>query len=108
MKKTISVLMVLALAASFAQVGEARNAGDKLQTGVVNIFTSPYEILDSVQKDRTGKGFAAGKSHGLLEGLGRSFTKLIAGIIEVGTFPLPWPNEYKPILDDTEGFKVKK
>lgn len=107
MKKAISVFVILVLAVSFTQASYARNAGDKLQTGVINIVTSPYEILDSVMQDRTGKGFAAGKSHGLLEGMGRAFSKLVAGIIEVGTFPLPWPNDYKPILDNTEGFKKK-
>jgi putative exosortase-associated protein (TIGR04073 family) len=111
MKRVISVLIVTAMVLSFS--GAAFSEGEpgpieKLTRGVTNVVTSPGEMLDSVMDDRAGVGMAAGKSHGLVEGVSRFFVKAIAGLMEIATFPFPWPNEYKPILDDTEGFKTKK
>jgi putative exosortase-associated protein (TIGR04073 family) len=111
MKRVISVLIVAAIVLSFSGAALAQDEYgplEKLTRGFTNVVTSPGEILDSVMTDRTGDGFAAGKSHGLLEGGSRFVVKCIAGLVEIVTFPFPWPNEYRPVLDETEGFKVKK
>ena len=110
MKLFVSCLVVVAIALSFscAAFAEGRGPLEKFTTGVKNIITSPGEVLYSVMDDRTGSGMAAGKSHGLLEGASRFIVKLTTGVVEVATFPLPWPNSYDPILDSTEGFKTKK
>ena len=111
MKRAISVLIaaaILLLVSSIAFAEGEPGPIDKLTRGLTNIVTSPGEMLDSVMDDKTGVGMAAGKSHGLLEGISRFFIKATTGLVEVGTFPFPWPNDYQPILDSTEGFKVKK
>jgi putative exosortase-associated protein (TIGR04073 family) len=81
---------------------------EKLNSGLWNILSSPGEILSSVTEKRKGTGILAGTSHGLLEGLSRFIVKGATGIVEVGTFLVPWPNGYEPILDSTEGFKKKQ
>lgn len=78
---------------------------EKLSTGLWNVLSSPGEMLYSVTENRTGTGLLAGTSHGLLEGLSRFVVKGVTGIVEVGTFLLPWPNGYDPILESTAGFK---
>jgi putative exosortase-associated protein (TIGR04073 family) len=121
MKKIIVYAVIISMTGFCGSVAMAQPPGssseaypddlgpiDKLGTGLVNIVTSPGEILDSVMDNRTGSGMAAGLSHGLLEGITRFVIKGVAGIVEVGTFPLPWPNGYRPILSETEGFKEKK
>ena len=110
MKRLISVAVAAAIVCSFslAAFAEGRGPFDKLGTGLSNFITSPGEILDSVMEDRTGEGMAAGKSHGLLEGMSRFVMKMTTGIVEVATFPLPWPNDYEPILESTDPFKVKQ
>ena len=121
MKKIITFAVVVCMVALFAGIALAQppegssasdSSGlgpiDKLGTGLLNIVTCPGEILDSVMDNRTGSGMAAGLSHGLLEGITRFVIKGVTGVIEVGTFPLPWPNGYRPILANTEGFKEKK
>ena len=113
MKQAVSFLLILSFvfsfsSAAFAQEEEKGGPLEKLLRGLTNIVTSPGEILDSVMEDRSGSGMAAGKSHGLLEGISRFFVKASAGVVEVGTFPVPWPNDYAPILDSTDGFKPGK
>ena len=110
MKRYVTILLIFAVALSFSTTAFAEGEGpfEKLFRGLTNIVTSPGEILDSVMEDRSGTGMAAGKSHGLLEGISRFLVKASAGAVEVATFPVPWPNDYAPILDSTDGFKPGK
>ena len=106
MKKMIVVVMMFSLLICSCAFADS-NSGpvEKLQTGLWNVFSSPGEIFSSVYEKRTGTGLLAGTSHGLLEGLARFVVKGATGIVEVGTFLLPWPNGYEPVLDATTGFK---
>lgn len=121
MKNITTIAVIMCMAVLFSACALAQPEGfyaedaeeqygpmEKLGTGVWNIVSSPGEVLDSVMENRTGSGMAAGLSHGLLEGLTRFVIKGVTGVIEVGTFPLPWPNGYRPILAETEGFKENK
>lgn len=106
MKKLIVLVAVLSLAFGSCAFAESEPGPiEKLNTGLWNVLSSPGEILYSVTEKRTGTGLLAGTSHGLLEGLSRFVVKGATGIVEVGTFLLPWPNGYRPILESTAGFK---
>lgn len=109
MKKIVVIAIAFSLAfGSYVFAEGEPGPVEKLQTGLWNILSSPGEILYSVTEKRTGTGILAGTSHGLLEGLSRFIVKGATGIVEVGTFLIPWPNGYKPVLDSTEGFKDNK
>ncbi|MFA6636696.1 MAG: hypothetical protein WCV56_06310 [Candidatus Omnitrophota bacterium] len=109
MKKLTAFVIVFSLMLSpCAFASSEPGPVEKLNTGLWNILSSPGEILYSVTEKRTGTGLLAGTSHGLLEGLSRFIVKGATGLVEVGTFLIPWPNGYQPILESTESFKEKK
>lgn len=107
-KLIIAIFIVLLMFNSCVFAASGPGPVEKLNSGLWNILSSPGEILYSVTEKRTGTGILAGTSHGLLEGLSRFIVKGATGIVEVGTFLVPWPNGYQPILESTEGFKEKK
>ncbi len=109
MKKVISIIVIAAIvvACGTPVFADEYNPIKKLGRGLWNTLTAVGEIPTSVMEDRGGSGMIAGKTHGLIEGIGRFFVKTIAGAVEIVTFPLPFPNENKPILDSTESFKPK-
>jgi putative exosortase-associated protein (TIGR04073 family) len=106
MKKLVAVVILLSFVFCSCAFADSKPGPiEKLNTGLWNILSSPGEILYSVTENRTGTGLLAGTSHGLLEGLSRFVVKGATGIVEVGTFLVPWPNGYRPILESTAGFK---
>ncbi len=104
MKKIFVCMVIISMALSPCAFAENPGPIEKLNTGLWNVMSSPGEIFSSVYENRTGTGLLAGTSHGLLEGLSRFVVKGVTGIVEVGTFLIPWPNGYSPILDSTAGF----
>ncbi|HPN72506.1 MAG TPA: hypothetical protein PKZ41_00750 [Candidatus Omnitrophota bacterium] len=106
MKKLVVLAVVFSvMSGACAFAGSEPGPIEKLNTGLWNILSSPGEMLYSVKENRTGTGLLAGTSHGFLEGVSRFIVKGATGIVEVGTFLIPWPNGYRPILESTSGFK---
>ena len=104
MKQFISFLVITAVILSFAAGAFAEGNGplEKLGMGIINVVTSPAEIFTSVADNEAGKGMIAGKTHGFIEGIGNFGVKLLTGLIDVATFPIPWPNGYDPMLESSE------
>ena len=70
----------------------------KLGRGFANVMLCwvevPREAYFVTQQDGAGTGL----TWGVLRGMGVGFVRLLAGGVEIGTFPLAFPNDYEPII----------
>ncbi len=103
-----SFILLVALIALFAvssplMAEEAEIQGEgtpmrKLQRGFLNVALSPVEISNElskeVRKDTMPPSWIAGLGRGSFYAVGRALT----GIYEMVTFPLPYPANFKPVL----------
>ena len=104
-RSLIALLVLLALLAiSFplmAQEAEIQAEGTpmrKLQRGFLNVALSPIEISTElskeVKKDTLPPSWIAGAGRGSIYAVGRA----LVGIYEMATFALPYPANFKPVL----------
>lgn len=109
--KRISFLCALALLLLFTQNAAAQSPyadplraerytmADKLQRGAVNVLTFwgevPRNVAREWEKTDPGTAFFVGGFKGLALGFGR----LVTGVYEVVTFPVPFPNDFGPIME---------
>ncbi|MBI5286475.1 MAG: exosortase system-associated protein, TIGR04073 family [Deltaproteobacteria bacterium] len=86
----------------YAQAGEESTGakiGLKFARGVVNtglglVIDWPKTIYYDTKKEGPAYGFTVGLFKGIGVGLGRT----LVGVYELVTFPVPYPEDYKPIL----------
>jgi putative exosortase-associated protein (TIGR04073 family) len=102
------VILVAALAAApaFAAEGPDRigNPGEKLARGVVNITTGWVEMPKQAALGAQEAG-PPGLIGGLLKGVALGVTRTVVGGLEAGTFFLPIPDRYEPILKPATVFE---
>src|SRR2546428_8873999 len=101
-------LLGLLLAAIFtAPLGHAQstdqppsghNALRKLGRGFSNLLFGVVEVPNQYTKAVSEHGGAAGITYGLPKGFVRWFMREGVGGYEIGTFPIPFPHGYKPVL----------
>ncbi len=78
-----------------------RQAAKKLSRGAINLARSGTEFYFQPKEARWRSGKKISMLWpGLGEGCGMFLTRLFGGLIEVVTFALPFPNGWKPILDE--------
>ena len=87
-----------AMAAGVRLTGE-RSAGDKLVRGLANFFTGFLEIPRNIHNTTESSGMLTGWTVGLGKGLGYTALRMLAGVYEVITFPLPIPEDYRPLIE---------
>lgn len=76
------------------------NAGQKLVRGLLNIVSSPVEIVRSIQTTSNQESMTYGWTVGLLLGIGDSAMRLGTGLFDVVTFPFSFPKQNKgPIIE---------
>ena len=73
--------------------------GDKLARGLANVLASPLEIPRNVQNMTDSQGVLVGWTGGLAQGIGMMALRIIVGAYEIITFPIPIPEDYKPVLE---------
>ena len=96
--KMIFGMLVLSCVLAFSSTARADDAGEKLGRGAVNIITSPVELARTIDIQTRVKGAGYGWTMGLIEGVGRTFVRLGAGVVEVVTFPFEFPKEDRKAL----------
>ncbi len=101
-KKMLSMILCLAFLVSFSSVAQAQNPFRKLGRGVVNVVTSPFEILTQIAEVSEEEGAMTGFSWGLLKGCFNTVGRAVVGVYEIATFPFPIPAGYEPIIDEPE------
>lgn len=96
--KKIAALAVIALFL-FSGVALADDAVIKLARGITNVLTSPAEYfiqyikLCDKQKDPLLPVFAA-----LVSGTAGTLERIMVGVYDIATFPIPVPADYKPLI----------
>lgn len=83
--------------ASAAELGEYKWS-DKLSRGALNIVSSPVEIARTIHVSSESKGYGYGWTVGLVRGVGKTFVRFGAGVIDLVTFPFDFPDENKAPL----------
>ena len=102
----IVLAMTLAALPAFANdaADYASGAGNKLGRGVVNATTGWVEIPKRAVQGGQQAG-AAGAVVGFFNGLGMAVTRSVAGGFEIGTFLVPNPNGWGPLMKPTTVFE---
>jgi len=105
-----AALMTLALAAmmllsspAHAQLERRDSDFDKmlhkLGRGIVNVLTGwieiPKEIAEAWRETDPVSGFVVGG----IKGIGYTIVRTVAGFYEILTFPMPFPENYGPIIE---------
>lgn len=97
-KNMIFAILVLSCFFSFSAIAHADDAAEKLGRGAMNIISSPIELARTINIQSRVKGAGYGWTMGLVEGIGRTFLRFGAGVIEVVTFPFDFPKDDKSAL----------
>ena len=104
MKYLAVTCLVIILLVSFASTVIADDAITKLGRGVANVATSPFEVFKGMGDVTKEDGIIAGFTVGLFKGIFNMGKRATVGVYEVGTFPIPLPGHYAPVIDDPEYF----
>lgn len=74
----------------------------KLGRGLSNVITFPIEIPNRISDVNNTDGPMAGITYGLVKGVVMSMFRALIGVYEIGTFLIPLPGGYRPIIKDPE------
>jgi len=102
MKKIIALIIIISIL--FVSSAYADTMLKKLGRGMANIITCPLEIPYRIGEANEESGPIAALTWGVLDGFFRVGMRMIVGGYEVITFPIPFPWDYEPIIDDPEFF----
>lgn len=83
---------------TYENSGPQYMVGDKLARGFANVLASPLEIPRNVQNVTEDQGVLVGWTGGLCQGIGMMALRIIVGAYEIITFPMPFPEDYKPVI----------
>jgi len=102
MKKIIAVVAIISIL--FTGSAYADTMLKKLGRGMANVITCPLEVPYRMSETNEESGPFAAFTWGILDGFFRTGMRLVVGGYEILTFPIPFPWDYKPIIDDPEFF----
>ena len=100
---TLTLLSILLFARDSARAdwnpfSRERNPLAKLGRGMTNLWFSPLEYGVNLQKVSDRKGPGSGIFEGLVSGSFYSALRIISGLYDIVTFPIPIPWDYKPVM----------
>ncbi|MBL7072947.1 MAG: exosortase system-associated protein, TIGR04073 family [Candidatus Omnitrophica bacterium] len=107
MKGLLTALILVCLVFSSASFVYADGPIEKLGRGVANVLTSIFEIPKGMGDVANSDGVFAGVTYGTFKGVINTVKRTLVGGYEIVTFPIPFPNDYGPILKDPEFFLKK-
>ena len=82
----------------------AENALDKLSRGAINIFTSPLELFQTIGESYEEGRQAVTVPVGVIKGSWNTLRRFGVGVYEIVTFPIPFPKNYGPVIEDPAYF----
>lgn len=108
-KRVLAVLCFLAVSAGpayaqeaspneVAQVDYGTGVGKKLGRGLANVAFGWVDILKGIESVGEESGSMAGITWGPVYGTGNAIVRTLAGVYEVGTFPIPHPANFEPLV----------
>ena len=92
------ILAALLQPAFAAEIEPEGTALRKLQRGFLNMALSPMEASHEMEKTKMKDAIIPTEAIGLWNGLFHTFQRMIVGVYEVATFPIPLPAHYNPVL----------
>ncbi len=95
----ISLFIITLTAPAFCD-----DAFKKLGRGVANMVTFPMEVPEQMSRTNNSDGPFAGATVGVIKGLGWAVGRALVGVYETATFLIPYPKDFKPVLNDPEYF----
>ncbi len=107
------VLLAFSLPARAAVAPEVEIQGEgtplrKLQRGFLNVVLCPFDISNELSKevrnDTAPPSWVAGLGRGSIYAVGRA----LVGVYEMVTFPIPYPANYKPVLQPEFPWEMAK
>ena len=104
MKRLMMILFVMVLVFSCLGTSYADNPLTKLAGGIMNVAMSPHEVFKSIVATNEEEGAYKAWTWGPVKGLFNGASRMVAGIYEVATFPIPVPKYYEPVWKDPESF----
>jgi len=107
MKGCLTALILVCLVFSSAGSVYADGPVEKLGRGLANVLTSIFELPKGMGDVTNSDGVFAGVTYGTLKGVVNTVKRTLVGGYEIATFPIPFPNDYGPILKDPEFFLDK-
>ena len=75
-----------------------RLVATKLFRGIVNAATGWIEIPKQIWQENQSSGPAKGWTWGFVKGIGYAVARSVVGGYEIVTFPLPVPENFRPIM----------
>ncbi len=104
MKRALMVLLIVALvlsgstAPAWAEYDTGRQAVTKLFRGIANAATGWMEIPKQMLLVGDTQGVGPALTWGFLKGIGYAVARSVVGGYEIATFPIPVPEDYRPIM----------
>lgn len=78
--------------------GYLDGAARKLGRGAANVLTAPLELIRTPYFIGAQDGGFAAITAGMAQGLVAGVVRELAGIVEVVTFPIPIPKDFRPLV----------
>jgi len=75
-----------------------QGASRKLGRGLLNVATAPLEFIREPYLISQRDGGPAGVTIGVVQGLVSAVIRELAGLVEVATFFLPVPKDFRPLV----------
>ena len=93
----VGLLLVVGQPA-FAEQDTGRLVATKLFRGMANAATGWMEIPKQISLTWHQTGPGTGMTWGFVKGLGFAIARSVAGGLEIATFPIPVPENYRPVM----------
>jgi putative exosortase-associated protein (TIGR04073 family) len=71
----------------------------KLGRGIANVLTGWMEIPKEIAEAWRETDPITGLIVGTIKGVGYTIVRVVAGVYEILTFPMPFPENYEPIIE---------
>jgi len=99
MKKSLVVILVALMIVTITSSCYAQDMTRKLGRGVGNILTGWIELPKNIYDTSVESNVFAGLTLGTAKGIGMTVMRAVVGAYETVTFPIPLPEDYKPIVE---------
>ena len=103
-KRTVIAVIIFSFLVAIAAPAYCDDPLKKLGRGICNVATCPLELLKQPSDVSNADGPMAGLTYGILKGAAMVGVRALVGVYEIATFPIPVPQDYKPILTNPEFF----
>ncbi len=94
----VGLLMMAVGQPAFAEQDTGRLVATKLFRGMANAATGWMEIPKQISRTWQQSGPGTGMTWGFVKGIGYAIARSVAGGFEIATFPIPVPENYRPIM----------